>query len=398
MASIRKNASGTYWARVCLGRDERTGRQIWLTRTFSPVEGLTPAKAEKEIRQRVYEWEAQARADHEAGLDQHRDKRRLSDFIRGSWWTYTTGRGLAYNTIISLKKLSATVLEYYGDRIRLAEINRERIDGFIGWLRNERHYSDKTVRVHFDCLRGVLDYAVETGYLRESPIDRMKPKDRPQVKNKEPDFLSEDEARDFLNALDNDKYLSELWKCYFSLLLFAGVRRGEGLALQWQDYAPERRELTISKSVTLTGEAGAVTAIKDTKTGRARRVPVSDSLAAALEARRRECVEHYGECRDEWYIFGRTSDPAKVRNPNDVYVRLTRFQKRNGLRKTSVHLLRHSFASLALANGADIASIQKVLGHSRASVTLQFYSGVSEKQQREAVNALEKAIGGGDDK
>lgn len=132
MASIKKTVSGNFWARICLGRDTLTGKQIWLTRTFKPVDGLTPAKAEKEIRQRVYEWEAQARADHNAGLDQHRDKVRLADFIRGSWRTYTEGRGLSYNTVISLKKLSANVLEYYGDRIRLAEINRERIDGFIG--------------------------------------------------------------------------------------------------------------------------------------------------------------------------------------------------------------------------------------------------------------------------
>ena len=135
-----------------------------------------------------------------------------------------------------------------------------------------------------------------------------------------------------------------------------------------------------------------MTAIKLPKNNKVRRIPVADSLAAALERRRLEVMEHYGECRDDWYIFGRTADPEKPRNPNDVYVRLTRFQKRNGLRRTSVHLLRHSFASLALANGADLKAIQATLGHSRPSMTLQFYSGVSEKQQRTAVDALEKAI------
>ena len=56
MASIRANPNGTFWARVCLGRDERTGKQIWRSRTFQPVENMTPAKAEKELRRRVDEW------------------------------------------------------------------------------------------------------------------------------------------------------------------------------------------------------------------------------------------------------------------------------------------------------------------------------------------------------
>ena len=228
MASVKKNASGSWWARACLGRDPQTGKQIWRTATFHPVEGLTPAKAEKELMRRVDDWERKQREDYEAGLDQHRDRVTLAAFVRGSWWTYTEGRGLAFNTMISLKKLSATVTEYYGERIRLVEVNRERIDKFIGWLRNEKGYSDRTVRMNFDCLRSILDYATQAGYLESNPIDRMKPKDRPQLEIKEPDFLTEAEARAFLEALDSDQYWSAFWKGFFSLLLFAGVRRFNG--------------------------------------------------------------------------------------------------------------------------------------------------------------------------
>ena len=59
-----------------------------------------------------------------------------------------------------------------------------------------------------------------------------------------------------------------------------------------------------------------------------------------------------------------------------------------------MHCLRHSFASLALMNGADLKAIQATLGHSRPSMTLQFYSGISEKANRAAVVALETAVKG----
>ena len=392
MASIRANPNGTFWARVCLGRDERTGKQIWRSRTFQPVENMTPAKAEKELRRRVDEWERQERADYEQGLEQHRDKMPLERFTRENWWTYTTGRGLSHNTIISMKKLSETVTEHFGPRIKLVEISRAKIDTFISWLRTEKRYSDRTTRMNFDVLRSILDYATETGYLSENPIEKMKVKDRPHVSIDEPDFLTESEATAFLEALDADTVLPELWKTYFQLLLFAGVRRSEGLALTWADYNPDKRELLISKSVTLTGEAEAATAIKDTKTGKRRRVYVSDSLAAALERHRQDVTEKYGECSPDWYIFGKTQNPQEPRNPNQVYQRLARFQKRHGLRRTSVHLLRHSFASLALGAGADLAAIQKALGHSRASMTLTYYAGCAERQERGAAAAVEKAV------
>ena len=388
MASVKKNPNGTWRVRACLGRDERTGKQIWRTTTFQGLSETTPKKEEKAIRRMADDWEAQQKADYEMGLDAHRDKMTLEKFTREKWRPNIEARTV-YNTRESYRRISERILEYFGARIRLAEINVERVDGFIRWLKAERKLADKTVRKYFDVLRSILSYAVETGYLSVSPIEKMK--NKPQARTKEPDYLSMDEARQFLEALENDRYFDELWKAYFSLLLFGGVRRGEGLAVQWKDYDPDKKELFISKSVTLADGSERI-AIKAPKNGKSRRVPVSDSLANALEARRREMTERYGECRDDWYIFGKTQAPDKPRDPNSVYQRLSRFQTRHGLRRTSVHMLRHSFASLALENGANLKAIQNTLGHSRPSMTLQFYSGVSERANRQAVDALEKAV------
>lgn len=400
MASVKanKNKRGqviSYRFRACVGRDEVTGKQVWRTATVPRPEGMTPKAEATRIRRLSEEWEAKQRDDYKRNLAPDRDKMTLAAFIRRHWWPNSVeAAGHAPNTLISYRKLSGVILGYFGERIRLSEIDPERVGMFVRWLKAERGLSERTAHMHFAMLRGILSYAVSCGYLEESPVDRMRAQDRPSITHKEPDFLSVEEIRAFLAALESDDEMSELWKTYFQLLIFAGVRRGEGLALTWADYDAERRELTISKTVTLTGNPNAETAVKSPKNGKTRRVPVADSLAAALERRRLEVIAHYGECRDEWYIFGAVENPEKTVSPNRAYDRLAAFQRKHGLRRTSVHLLRHSFASLCLEGGGNLKQVQAVLGHSRPSLTLMFYAGIAENQNRAAVESVEKLIKG----
>ena len=405
MASVKENRNRrgeiiSYRFRACVGRDPATGKQVWRTATFPRPDGLSPKAEARHIRRAAEDWEAQQRGDYKKGLAPDRDKMTLAAFVNGHWWTNCVqAAGHAPNTLISYGKLARVVLEHFGERIRLAEIDPERVGAFVRWMKADKGYSERTAQMHFAILRGILSYAVSCGYLESSPIERMRQQDRPTVTHKEPDFLSADEIKAFLSALESDTDIPELWKAYFQLLIFAGVRRGEGLALQWRDYDPERRELTISKSVTLTGNPGAETAVKSPKNGKTRRVPVSDSLAAALEARRREVTEHYGECKPDWYVFGAVENPEKTVSPNKAYDRLSAFQRKHGLRRTSVHLLRHSFASLCLQGGGNLKQLQSVLGHSQAQTTLTYYAGIAESQNRAAVESVEKLInGGGTDK
>ena len=154
----------------------------------------------------------------------------LAAFIRGHWWpNCIEAAGHAPNTLTSYRKLSNGVLEHFGERIRLVEVDPERIGWFVRWLKVDRGLSERTVRMHYDILRGVLSFAVACGYLESSPIDRMRQQDKPVVPHREPDFLTVQEIKAFLNALESDTDIPELWKAYFQLLIFAGVRRGDGL-------------------------------------------------------------------------------------------------------------------------------------------------------------------------
>ncbi|MBR0283254.1 MAG: site-specific integrase [Oscillibacter sp.] len=397
MASVKanKNKRGrviSYRIRCCVGRDPSTLKQVWRTCTVDRPENMTPKEEATYIRRLSEDWEKQQRADYKKGLEPNRDKMTLMEFVNGHWWPNSIEAARhAPNTLISYRKLSNTVLEHFG-AIRLVEITPERVGAFVRWMKVDKGYSDRTTRMHYDILRGVLSYAVSCGYLDASPIDAMRPQDKPTVPYREPDFLTVEEIKAFLDALEADEDMPGLWKAYFQLLIFAGVRRAEAFAVQWADYDESRKELIISKSVTLTGNPGAETAIKSPKNGRRRRVPVSSALATALEARRLEVMEHYGAVNPSWFIFGAVENPEKPINPNTAYDRLSAFQKKHGLRRVSVHILRHSFASLCLQGGGNLKQLQAVLGHNRASTTLLFYAGIAESQNREAVNAVEKLI------
>lgn len=92
-------------------------------------------------------------------------------------------------------------------------------------------------------------------------------------------------------------------------------------------------------------------------------------------------------------MFPNEHDDNIPRDPNAITRKVKCFMKRNGLPELSPHDLRHSCATLLLNNGADIKSVQEILGHSDASTTLNFYVKSDLAHMKNATNKLAKAFG-----
>jgi integrase len=92
------------------------------------------------------------------------------------------------------------------------------------------------------------------------------------------------------------------------------------------------------------------------------------------------------------FVFPSEKDIFSPRNPDAVTKRVKRFMRNHGLPDLSPHDLRHSCATLLLAQGADIKSVQNILGHADASTTLNFYVKSDLKQMRSATEKYAAAF------
>lgn len=160
---------------------------------------------------------------------------------------------------------------------------------------------------------------------------------------------------------------------------YAGLRRGELVALRWRDVDFVGRKIIVRRA--LSGE----TELRSTKSGRARQVPLPDQAAAALER-----LSRRGEFTGpDDYVFasrlGRRLDPSALRR------RYERARDAAGLEPLRFHDLRHTYGSLLVAGGIDLPSVKAAMGHSHITTTERY---LHARPASELAERFTRALGG----
>lgn len=189
-----------------------------------------------------------------------------------------------------------------------------------------------------------------------------------------------------------------------TIALYTGLRQGEVCGLRWRNYHVDgkgNRTLEVVESI---GKATGGTYSKAPKTKSSRRtVPVPAPLADMLERRRTAMLEELEEdgislTADKFgalYIVGYTD--GRYYSPSLIGRGWKELSGSFGLvgtqgRRVCFHDLRHSFATLAIASGAEIKSVAAILGHANAAITLNVYADAYEEGKRRTSNLIEQAI------
>ena len=262
---------------------------------------------------------------------------------------------------------------------KLADLTPVHVDHLLA-QKLESGLAPSTVRRVRAVLSQALDQAMRWGYVNRNVAALSR---SPKVPRGEGRTMSPEQARDFLDVLRGHRN-----EALYALMLSTGLRRGEALGLKWTDLDEAEGVLRVTRQLRR-ADAGLV--VVDTKTALSRRgVNLAPPMIELLRARRtvqRVEFEALGRvCADSDFIF--TTSTGKPLDPRNLLREFKGLCMKAGLGDWHVHELRHSAASLMLAQGVPLQVVSRVLGHASIRMTADVYGHVLAPDRASAAEAL----------
>jgi integrase len=221
-------------------------------------------------------------------------------------------------------------------------------------------------------LHQALRAAVEQGFIPRNPADEVAP---PKITRQPMNILNEEQLDTFMDTIKADP----VWHDFFYAELTTGLRLGEICGLMWTDFDNKAGTLRICR--TLHREKGGRLVAGDTKTyAGTRKIVLPPSTAELLRIRKKTSFSPW--------IFHDPLRPEAPVNPSSAYRQLKKLLAQAELPSIRFHDLRHTFSTHALASGVDAKTLSGILGHTKASFTLDTYTHTTGDMQKRAADIV----------
>ena len=239
--------------------------------------------------------------------------------------------------------------------------------------------SHATALKTYTVLHSLFKMAYMEDMVEKNPMDKVsRPVPRKdESRDTQAQALTVEELRAVLDALEGEPLK---WRALVHLLIDTGIRRGECCGLKWEDIDLEAQVVTIRRNLCYTPARGVY--VDTPKTSRSRVVDIGPETAALLQALKAQSV-------GEFVFTQQNGEPMHPQSPTRY---LKKFSARRGVPDLHPHKLRHTFASIAITAGADVASVSEALGHSDKAVTLRMYTHADAESRKRAAQIFREAI------
>lgn len=392
MASIRKKATRKgvvyYEIRVSRGRNKSV-----LSKRWDPPKGWSKRAIEKELNRVAFEFECQVKGGEilsRAEAAEEKEKLQIEEAKIPTFKQYVESNYMPALSIRCSEKtrtgynylLKKPIYPAIGD-IKLPEITASMINRMLVKYQS-------TGKAHMTCVKvyALLGSIFKAAFLDDTilvnpmlKVQRPKPRKDEKRDNKAESF-SLDETKKLISVLEKEPLK---WRTFSRLLIDTGLRRGEACGLQWKDIDFKEATAIITRTVNYTADKGVY--VDTPKNGKTRMIPLTKTDVTLLKLLRASQSEH---CLSKW-VFTQDDSP-EVMHPDSPTKYFKILSDRCGIHNLHPHKLRHTFASIAITNGADVASVSETLGHSDKAVTLRMYTHANEESKRKVSNLVEELL------
>lgn len=382
MASIEQRGPNSWRITVFAGRDA-TGKQLRRRLSFTGTE--------REAEKAAAKFEAEVLRGDALGATGYT----LAAFVNEMWLPNYAETNLAARTLARYKEiLSTRILPFLG-HIKLEKLRPTHILEFHAYLRQEDNkrvwqpgkLSDQTILHHHRVLSAVLTHAVEWQLLASNPAMKVR---RPRVKKRKAPYLDESQTAALLLALDSEPETFFKFKMLILLALSSGLRRGELMGLEWKHVNFDHSTVDVQQSSQYVPDVGVIT--KSPKNESSERVvTLPESVMALLKKYKAYQAAERLKVGDRWQGSDRlfvTWDGAPM-HPDSISNWFRKFLKRHELPLIPFHSLRHTSATLLIAQNVPTKTVSARLGHSTISITMDIYAHALRSADAAAAEKLD---------
>lgn len=396
MATVRKRGKG-YEIRVYCGLGANYGRKD-KSMSWIPKQGMTNKQIQKELERQMILFEEKVRC---GGVEPK--SMTLAQFTE-IWREEYASRHLAIKTLVRYEGLLKRILPALG-HVKLNELNAIHLNSFYrnlgerginlkkrdskGKIIGDGKLSPKTIYEHHRLISEMLNMAIKWDYLEVNVASKADP---PKIPHQEISILDDSEVKRIIELLNDEP----IWYRTMTLmLLYTGMRRGELCGLEWKDIDFDTRMLRIVRTSQYIGNKQFITKEPKTKSG-FREFMLSSSACEMLKEYKEYQSEQISKIGSDWHDTDRlfTQWNGLPIYPDTITKWFVKFIRRNSFPHVTLHSLRHTNASLMIAEGVDVCTVSKRLGHANTSTTLNIYAHAMDSRDVEAADRLEQVLGG----
>lgn len=348
---------------------------------FTDKHGRRQSKRFKKL-QECRQWIADA-----TYIDEHTDIENATDMLVDAWfeyWISVKKKTVRPNTVRNYtERYERNIKAVIGKKL-LTEVKPIHCQKIFSDMADDG-YRTTTIYQTRIALYNMLEFAKENDVIINNPCKKSVKSDMGKPSDKK-EALTIETQKKFLEGATGQSYENQ-----YRFILQTGLRTGELVGLKWEDIDFESKTLTIQRSMEFRYKVGEWRVGPSKSKSGYRTIPLTDEAIRILKAQK-EKNRKIKVIPMEWseqVFLCRKGEPVK----NSTYdTALFKICDKVGIKRFSMHVLRHTFATRCIEGGMMPKTLQKILGHSNIGITMNLYVHITEEEKLKEINLVAEAL------